>query len=89
LREEDRNGIIEKDSVQIQNEDEKKAERYGHSNAFLKEELRNPDEVDVNKEVGMLQFGGLFLHSIELLDVMFLGAILLSMGLLIYWLQWF
>jgi hypothetical protein len=85
---EDGNGVVEENSVQIQNEDGKEAGHSRRSDADA-EVLRNADEVDVNKEVGVLQVVGFFLYSTESLDMMFVGATLLSMGLLTYWLQWF
>ena len=87
LRVEDVNDIIEEDFVQIKNEDVNEAEPSRLSDIDAKEEVRVSDEGDLNKEFGVLQVAGLFIYSTELLDVMCLGATLLSMGLIIYWLQ--
>jgi hypothetical protein len=75
--------IIEEDFVQIKNEDVNEAEPSRLSDI----DVRDSDEGELNQEFGVLQVAGQFIYSTELLDVMFLGATLLSMGLLIYWLQ--
>jgi hypothetical protein len=82
LRVEDVDDIIEEDFVHIKNEDVKEAEPSRPSDVDMKEEVRNSAEGDLNKEFGVLRVAGLFIFGIELL-----GATLLSMGLLIYWLQ--
>jgi hypothetical protein len=84
---EDVDDIIEEDLVQIKNEDVNEAEPSRLSDINVKEEVRDSDEGDLNKEFGVLQVAGLFIYGAEMLDVLFLGATLLSMGLLIYWLQ--